>query len=150
RNLRVGEPIVVRLLSSEFGRNVTVTTPDREVLEYQPEEDAEGYVLKFDRTRVAGMYTVDFDSERKKTDYCVMPDTREGDLRRITREDLETVLGPDAFALIDDPGELRAAAAEAESGTSLWKTLVYAVLTLMLVEVLLAKVFGCRRGRVRT
>jgi len=149
RNLKVGEPIVVRLLSSEFGTNVSVTNPNKEILEHQPEEDTEGYVLKFDKTLVSGMYTVDYDSEKPKAEYCVMLDTRESDLRRMTQGELEEALGPEAFVFVDDPGDLRAAAAEAESGTSIWKTLVYSVLTLMLLEALLAKVFGSRRGKLR-
>jgi len=148
RNLTVGEPIRMVLFPGEFGPAVSVINPRRERVEHQPAPEGDAFRFDFPDTRYAGVYTVDLDAEAK-TEYCVRLDTRESDLERISRTELDGLVPGNPFVFVSGPEELKAAVARADVGASVWKSLVYAVLALVLLELLLAKIFGSRRGVVR-
>jgi len=149
RNLLVGEPIRTMLFPGEFGTTVTVTTPRGDKLEHQPAPEGGAFRFEYPDTSAVGVYSVDFGGTRGKVDYCVALDTRESDLARLAMSDIDRMLPDNKIRFVSDPEELRVASGRLESGAQLWKTLIYAALVLMIAELLLARVFGSRRGIVR-
>jgi len=149
RNLTVGEPIRTVLFPGEFGTSVTVLKPGKERVERSPAPEGEAFRFDFPDTRYAGVYTVDFGGSKGKMDYCVTLDTRESDLERISKAELDAAVPDNPFVYVKSPEELRTATSRGETGTSIWKALVYATLGLLLLEALLAKVFGAHRGIVK-
>jgi hypothetical protein len=128
---------------------VTVLKPGKERVDHQPAPEGDAFRFDFPDTRYAGVYTVDFGGSRGKTDYCVTLDTHESDLERISKAELDAAVPDNPFVFVKSAEELKTAIGRGETGAALWKALVYAALALLLLEALLAKVFGAYRGIVK-
>ena len=149
RNLAVGEPVDTVLFPGEFGASVSVVTPRKERVERKPVPRGDAFRFEFPDTRHAGVYTVAFGGSKGTVDYCVALDVRESDLDRVTPEELDTLLPGHPMVFVGAPERLGAALRGVRAGAAAWKSLLYAVLALLLLEALLARFFGSHRGIVR-
>lgn len=143
RNLTVDESLVEVLGARAASLPVEVLCPDGRrvvpVLGSQPTSD--GVQVRFDRTDRVGGYRLMVGSQ--SIDFVVNPDPTEGDLRRISAQELREALGT-AFEYERDVASL---VAEVSSGAKreIAQVLFWIVLGLVVLETALAMWFGHHR-----
>jgi Aerotolerance regulator N-terminal/von Willebrand factor type A domain len=174
KNLTVGDRLVKTLDLADGaagGRPLDLadarfrlTEPDGDTTTLRPValDPGRGPVIRFDRTRRAGLYqlsalrsplsvkagtTLTESGERRAESsendvFAVNLPAGEGDLRPLSRGQLARLLPDVHFGWVDPNQPLAAALRQARLGVELWRPLVIAVMLLMLLESFLAQRFG--------
>jgi hypothetical protein len=149
-NLAPFAPFVREL--PERVESVTVTTPDGGKVKIQPiRTEGKPPRLEFRETEETGLYraalsirgasAIDAKMERTSELFCVNPDAREGDVRRIAARELsDRYPGVDLHYAKSYTGQVDGQTTTAEG--EIWKGLLAAVLILLFVELFLARRFG--------
>jgi len=170
-NLQVGEPINMPLNQSQSSANYALKLPKGGSVSLTPmqarfegkssESGAETkpgnnqvdeiadkqYRLLYENTGDTGLYSLTSREENKY--FAVNPNSREGDLRRITAEELKQIM-PDAqisFGAGDngiDMARENTSASNKNNTSRLWQYLLYILLVFVVLEMLLAWRFGRR------
>ncbi|MEE8143106.1 MAG: hypothetical protein V3T77_08400, partial [Planctomycetota bacterium] len=151
RNLQINEPFTRVLLAEEFARRVLLLPPDGGAVPLALEErpDHRSFLLKVPGQSRPGAYEVRFggkstDEESRSEWFAVNVDPREGQLERISGEELrefypEIILKEQTEK---DGGD------SSHRGGEVWRNIFWVVLVLLGMESLLALHFG-RGQRVR-
>ncbi|MEK7310284.1 MAG: BatA domain-containing protein, partial [Planctomycetota bacterium] len=130
RNLIVGEPIEMTVESKSV--NYTLRLPKKESISLAPSAlISTSYAIRYD-TKEAGLYTLSGGSQERF--FAVNPDPVEGDLRRITPEELKNLIPAlEVISLEDALIGITSAGFMADKGPNnstspIWKYLLYILL----------------------
>lgn len=149
RNLAIGEPFRRVVPSEEYAPRVLLVRPDGDgvpvVLEER--EDRRSFDLAIDGQLRPGAYELRFggpsEEDSRSEWFVVNADPGEGDLTRLAPEELGEYYP--ALELAEERPELTGGD-EYGSG-ELWMPIFWIVLTLLIAESVLARLFGTRRAR---
>jgi hypothetical protein len=168
KNLTVGDRLIKTLDVADRAAitdaRFRLTEPDGDTTTLRPValDPGRGPVIRFDRTRRAGLYQLSAlrsplsvkagptltesrepRAESSLTDvFAVNLPAGEGDLRPLSHGQLARLLPDVRFAWVDPNQPLAAALRQARLGVELWRPLVIAIMLLMLLESFLAQRFG--------
>ncbi|MBN2578483.1 MAG: VWA domain-containing protein [Pirellulales bacterium] len=145
-NLRVGQPLVVRLPEATVGLDAELQTPDGRLIALTPETSSSAAAWRFTETWQSGIYELRFsDPARGRRLYAVNVNPAEGNLAAVSPDRLRNDVWPGVACTIqttwqdlDRPGATPSWAAP----TGLQVELLYGVLCLLFFETLLAWRFG--------
>lgn len=143
RNGLVGEPLVKPLSLSEAGRKVVVTNPAGEQATLKPTVDDRGATVTVEQPQQAGFYRLAVDQGSQDL-FAVNRDTAESDLRSLDQPALKRLLPVVEWTWIGLNEDLLSSLNQARQGVELWRYLLLAALGCMLLETMLAQVFGRR------
>lgn len=152
RHFAVGEVFEELLSQKEYSPEVRITRPDGQPTIQSPQalkDNTKQFRLRFDNTQLPGIYTVDFGptAQKKPIYFAVNIDSREGDLTTFDTKNLDKALtgvkiediGADSMDkwLAENSGE--------GSIDEYWRYFLYAAIALLVLESVLAMLFGRRR-----
>lgn len=143
RNGQVGEPLVKPLPLSEVNRKVTITSPGGARTAVRPLIHERGAIVTLENPQQAGFYRVAVDQSSPDI-FAVNRDTAESDLRSLGEAALKKLLPVRNWTWIGLNEDLLSALTRSRQGIELWRHLLFAALALMVVETMLAQVFGRR------
>ncbi|MGV3720822.1 MAG: BatA domain-containing protein [Actinomycetota bacterium] len=143
RNGKVGEPLVKPLPLGEAGRRVVVTTPGGAQTTVKPVVDERGATVTVDQPQRAGFYRLAVDQGTQDL-FAVNRDTAESDLRSLDQAALKRLLPVAEWTWISLNEDLLAALSQARQGVELWRYLLLAALACLVLETMLAQLFGRR------
>jgi len=143
-NVTAGQPLRYRLDKKGIPLQAGVKAPGREDPQVVPvdKSDPKSPQLRFDKTARAGFYRMEWKDPvlgSMSRLFAASPDVRESNLAAIQTGDLKNLVGK-LNPQIVRPGEKRADAGGA--GTELWRTAIWALLGLVVVESCLAAWVG--------
>lgn len=147
RNVALEEPLFLALPLGEANKPVQVTGPDGRTNTQNSTLDVRGVTFTYGATQAAGIYKVAVQGSGAKDAFAVNLPTDEGDL---TATDAGQALSQTGFpasklSVAASDTQLQKAVSQSRYGSEVWRPLIYAVLVLLFIEIVLAKVFG-RRG----
>lgn len=150
RQLGIGESFDEYLTQEQYSKEVRIMRPDGQPTIQSPQEikGEERFRLSYNNTQKPGIYTVEFtDSPSKRSLYfAVNIDAREGNLEKLSVEEMREALPGLKIRLMDNE-EFNEATESAQAGgaNEFWKMALTAVLALLVLESVLAMMFGRRR-----
>lgn len=147
RNILVGQPLGESVRTLATGVDVTIRTPagETDTVRLKPSGDASQW--RYDATTQSGIYSASLGSPLNRTEtFAVNVDTAESDLTRMTPEELNADIWPGVRyhyqRELENPS---GGATDAIGGRSnLHHLVLWTVLCLMLLETMLAWMFGRR------
>jgi hypothetical protein len=143
RNQQVGERLFKSLELADGQRVATIRDPEGGATAVRPAVDRRGASVTYDKTRVAGIYSLALAGDRAPRDYfAVNLPSGESDLRPIPRRTLDRALGDARVSWVNLQEKLESAIAQARRGVELWRPIVLVIIALMLLETWLAQRFG--------
>jgi len=142
RNGAIGGPLVKPLPLSEAGRRVTISNPEGGRTTLKPLVDDRGATVTLESPRTAGFYRLAVQGGTQDV-FAVNRDTAESDLRSLGRDALKKLL-PAQWTWIGLNENLLSALSRTRQGIELWRYLLFAALGLMVLETMLAQLFGRR------
>jgi len=154
RNVTVGETLALRLKHDEYQKNFTLSLPERRggrtaISPPPPDPKAadQGFYLTYNETDCAGFYSIyrpaaTGGGEELFAHFAVNVDPREGDLARVTEDELRERFPGFEFSCTVDLSQAGGRAAIKPPPSSAWKWLAWMVFVLLFVETTLAAVFG--------
>lgn len=147
RNLRQDEPLFLSLPLTDANRSVRIADPDHKVASQNSVLDSRGVTFTYSATSRAGVYTVAVPGSNTSDAFAVGLNTAESNL---TAGDPATAISasgvPSAkFTVAKSPTQLRTTVNRARYGVEIWRSFIWAIIPLLLMESLLAQLFG-RRG----
>jgi hypothetical protein len=143
RNGRVGEPLVKPLPLGEASRRVTVTEPSGAQASLKPSVEERGAVVTVEHPQAAGFYRLAVEQGSRDV-FAVNRDTAESDLKSLDQAALKRLLPVRAWTWIGLNEDLLSALSRSRQGIELWRHLLLAALGLMVLETMLAQLFGRR------
>jgi hypothetical protein len=143
RNGKVGQPLVKPLPLSEAGKRVTVQEPGGASTTLKPLVDQRGALVTLENPRSAGFYELAVAGGTKDT-FAVNRDTAESDLRGMDQDSLKRLLPVREWTWIKLDEDLVSALNQSRQGIELWRHLLLTALVLMVLETMLAQLFGRR------
>ena len=149
RNLAVGKPLVAFLTPAEINKEATLTIPGGESLKLKGVKRGERGVIEYLKTQRPGLYTLQ-PPGGGPIHYVVNANRRESDLAKLSDSEIATLANQHGVALVRSGAEFKALEQTRRYGTELWKTLLWALLALIFLELILQQIFaGVRRHRRR-
>ena len=152
RQLGIGDTYEDTLRQDEYSREVRILRPDGQPTIQAPREikgEEARFRLSFDNTEMPGVYTVELSDlpSKPRTYFAVNVDASEGDPMRLAADDLKEALpGLKVKQLtVDALREVVSGSGRGAGANEYWRSVIYAVLALMLLESTLAMLFGRRR-----
>jgi hypothetical protein len=162
-NLAVGDVFHKRYDDTQFASQVILHSPASEADDFKKTRtltkimekpaDGAGFEITHEETTVPGLYRLDLQRPNvpepdSVEHFAVNVATEEGDLHPMAAEDFEAHVEGLKFQVLDAPGTLREASRQQEvlRGREYWHWLLSAVLALLVLETVLAWLFG-RRAR---
>lgn len=143
RGGRVGEPQVRALPLAEATRTVTITGPGGGRRTLKPEVDARGASVTLPAPEQAGFYRLSIPGGTQDV-LAVNLDPAESDLRILDQAALRRLLPLPALVWVGINEDLVSALARSRTGVELWRPLLIAAVLLLLLETMLAQLFGRR------
>lgn len=143
RNGMVGDPLVKPIPLAEAGRKVTIADPAGAKTSVKPLVDERGATVTLERPAKAGFYRLDVQNGTQDV-FAVNRNVAESDLRSLSREALKKVLTGFEWGWVGLNEDLVGALTRARQGVELWRHLLFTALILMVLETMLAQVFGRR------
>jgi hypothetical protein len=149
RNLAVGKPLLAFLARAEIDKDATLTTPGGESFKLKGVKRGERGVIEYLKTQRPGLYTLQPPSGGP-IHYVVNANRRESDLAKLSDSEIAALAKQHDVALVRSGAEFKALEQTRRYGTELWKTLLWALLALIFLELILQQIFaGVRRHRRR-
>lgn len=148
-NIWVGEEFNKTIPLEAWAADVLITRPDgRTVAEkLAQKEGKEKFFLKYSDTDISGVYRLSFNKGERIEYFVCNPDTTESNLTRIVEEDFKRALPTADVKIVSyQKSQKKATKKEEEPMTELWHLLIALVLILLAFEMLIAMLFGRRRG----
>lgn len=147
RNIALEEPLFLALPLADANKPVRVTTPEGRVNTQNSELDARGVTFSYGATQQAGVYKVAVQGGTTRDAFAVNLPTGESDLSATdpTQAISQTGFPSNRLSLVSSETQLQKAISQSRYGSEVWRPLIYAVLFLLFLEIMLAKIFG-RRG----
>lgn len=151
RNLLVGHPLKLMLKAAEYAQHFTLATPRAGMTSLSPIPlKGEGFSLYYSDTVQHGLYILkrsDEESLKRGTPevfcyFAVNLNPAEGDLRRISEDELRQLYPNFNCEWVSHLLEKRAEVVTKPPASNIWKYLIYAVLGLLILETILAQRFG--------
>jgi hypothetical protein len=143
RNGRVGEPLTKPLPLSEASRRISIAGPDGDRVTLKPMVDERGATVTLESPGRAGFYRLAVDGGTQDV-FAVNRDTSESDLRSLNQAGLKKLLPVREWTWIGLNEDLLSALTRTRQGVELWRHLLLAALALMVLETMLAQLFGRR------
>lgn len=143
RNGAVGQPLVKPLPLAEASKRVTITDPAGAATVLRPLVDERGATVTLDRASRAGFYRLKVEDGTEDV-FAVNRDVAESDLRSLDEPALKKALPVANWSWIGLNDDLATALRESRQGIELWRHLLFAALALLVLETMLAQVFGRR------
>lgn len=149
RNVKVGQPLDQALPPSGADAAVTVALPGGRSDEVRLKPDGDVSRLVFEETELSGPYQVRIGSPLNlDRTFAVNPPAAESDPAKLDRTGLQAALPGWSFAYFDNPQGVITHPDTIGRRGELHRYLLYGVLALLLVEALLAYLFGHHAARV--
>lgn len=147
RNLKQDEPLFLALPLTDANRTVRVTDPDGKQANLTSVLDARGVTFSYDSTSKAGIYQVSVAGSATKDAFAVALNTAESNLAPSDPAQSSSLAGiaTGRMTIAKSPDHLIETVNRSRYGVEIWRTFVWALFPLMLIESLLAQLFG-RRG----
>lgn len=150
KNISVGEPLKLIIKPSEFSPTFSLIMPERGIKSLSPEPlpGEQGFALTCPEndTGRAGFYTLDkLDADEQSklfTYFAVNLNPTEGDLKKISEEELKQLYPSFKFELFSQFNEQSAQSIAKPPASNIWKYLIWTVLVLLAMETVLAQRFG--------
>jgi len=143
RNGQVGQPLVKPLPLSEASRRVTVTDPAGDKSTLKPVVDERGALVTLEKPKSAGFYRMAVDGGTSDV-FAVNRNTGESDLKSLDQSALKRLLPVREWTWINLDEDLVTALNQSRTGVELWRHLLLAALGLMVLETMMAQLFGRR------
>jgi hypothetical protein len=143
RNGKIGEPLVKPLPLSQAGALVSVSDPAGGKKTLKPAVDERGAVVTLENPQRAGFYRLAAASGTEDV-FAVNRDTAESDLRALDRKALKRLLPIRDWTWIGLNEDLLSALTRTRQGVELWRQFLFLALALMVLETMLAQLFGRR------
>ncbi|MHC5039499.1 MAG: BatA domain-containing protein [Planctomycetota bacterium] len=148
----VGSPLVREIDASQYALKATLRTPnfpdeEEKVLLAALQTDQKNPVIRYPGTQLAGFYTLGL--QGRKGDkvaevHAFNLDPEEGNLARVSDRELERLFGDIPVQVVKGkPGGLQK---EQEEGREIWRSLIWILIVLLMVEGALALKFGHHQG----
>jgi hypothetical protein len=144
RNGTVGQPLVKPLPLSEAGKTVTVSTPTGDRTTIKPLVDERGATVTLDNPQAAGFYHLAVAGGGSQDVFAVNRDVAESDLRSLDEASLRRLLPTRSWLWVGLNEDLLSALTRSRQGVELWRYLLTAALLVMVLETMLAQLFGRR------
>jgi hypothetical protein len=153
RNVTVGDPIEYTLRVTEFAKRFTIVNPRQTRTEIAPVRAGEhAFHVSYSQTFEAGLYGLERDPQEGETQptlltwYSVNVDPEEGFVERMTESELRTMFPQFRFTYVEHGSQGGDTQIEVKAPASnIWKYLIGAVLALLILETVMAQVFGAKR-----
>lgn len=151
KNVLVGEPIEYFLRIEEYAKLFHLVTPHQGITSLAPAKVGErGFFLSYRNTEDSGAYVMERPSEENgKTElltyFTVNVDPQEGDVARVSEEELRQRFPGFKFAIQSDQGRPGETVDIRPQAGRLWRFLAYAACAAAVAEMLLAAYFGRRK-----
>jgi hypothetical protein len=148
RNVNVNEPLELLLKPEDYSPSFTLTTPKQGITSLSPLRTGEqDFTLIYKNTENNGLYTLtqteEDSSPRIISYFSVNVNPEEGDLRRITGQEIRTLYPNFKFEIAGEQNTNKTEPANVRPPSSnIWKYLIYSVLILLVSETILAQIFG--------
>lgn len=146
RNLAVGKPLLAFLPLADVSKEATLTTPGGEAVKLKAVKRGERGVLEFLKTQRPGLYTLE-PPTGGAVHYVVNADRRESDLTKLSDKEIADLARQHGVALVRSGAEFKALEQTRRYGTEWWKTILWALLALIFLELILQQIFAGVRGR---
>lgn len=143
RNGMVGEPLVKPLPLAEAARKVTISDPGGAKNSVKPLVDERGATITLEKPEKAGFYRLDVQNGTQDV-FAVNRNVAESDLRSLNQDGLKKILSGFQWSWIALNEDLLSALTRARTGVELWRHLLLGAIFLMVVETMLAQMFGRR------
>lgn len=143
RNGTVGQPVTRPLQISDAGQAVTITDPAGGKTTLRTIVDERGALVTLEQPRKAGFYQVAV-AGRSADTFAVNRDTAESNLQAADENALKRMLPLAQWTWIGLNEDLIGALSRSRMGVELWRPLLTAALLLMVLETMLAQMFGRR------
>ena len=178
KNLLVGQTLRLLLKTSDYAPNFSLATPQQGLTTISPfpfqdktaDSEPGRFMLAYNRTERHGIYTLNRLTESQTEEgahapleappeqialfsyWAVNLDPAEGNLQRITEEELKQLYPGFQFRKTEELSQTPETSITKPPPSSIWKFLVYTVLILLVLESILAQRFGTfsaspRRGK---
>jgi hypothetical protein len=148
-NLGVGERFSSPVPAEGTLVSFSVSLPGGSVEEVQPEPSGDRIEIRYDGTTRAGFYTVKRSGGVEAEHvFAVNCDPAESNLEPIGEMELRDLLGGWPVRLVTGRQDVAEAVKASRSGVEFWRELVTAVAVLLVVESVLAWLFGARRAQL--
>jgi len=148
-NIKVGEEFTKTVPLEAWAGDILVTRPDgRTVAEKLAEQkEKERFVLTYSDTDISGIYRLSFNKGERFEYFACNPDTSESNLTRIVEADFKRAFPTAKVNIIQYQKRQKGVGRrEGRPMTELWHLLITAVLLLLAFEMVVAMLFGRRRG----
>jgi hypothetical protein len=143
RNVRVGQPLDQALPASGTASAVTVVLPDGQAVPAKLQASGGVSQLHFEKTELSGAYQVKVGPPLAlESTFAANPDPAESDPAKLDRAGLADALPGWSFAYLTNWRELTDNAKSVSRRGELHRSLLYGVLVLLMVESVLAWLFG--------
>jgi Mg-chelatase subunit ChlD len=143
RNVSVGQPLLQLLPAAASGTEVAIQKPGNAQASLRLTPQADSSLLRFDETDHVGLYSAELGPPlSRKLAFAVNPDPVESDLSHLDQASLKATLPGWNFHYDSDWKPYQQSAASVAQRGEQHRPLLWAVLVLLLVESLLAFVFG--------
>ncbi len=143
RNGQVGEPLTRSLPLTEATRPVSITGPDGATTTLRPVVNERGCLVTLERPERAGFYRLEVPGGTTDR-LAVNRNVAESNLRSLDQKGLRSRLPGREWIWVAPAEDLLAAITRARQGVELWRHALLAALALMVLESMLAQVFGRR------
>lgn len=151
RQLAIGDSFEEYLTDEQYVKEVNIKRPDgqRTIQSPQRIEGEERHRLTYENTEMPGIYTVDFvgSPDNRQLYFSVNVDTAESDLSKLGKDELNAALPALKITSLESK-LLRERVSDGSRGTEgneHWREALYCVLGILVLESVLAMVFGRRR-----
>jgi len=143
RNGLVGETLVKPIPLGEASRKTVVSQPNGNRTQVRPLVDERGAVVTLENPRSAGFYRLAVDGGTQDL-FAVNRDATESDLRVLGEAALRRLLPFEGWGWVGPNEDLLGAVNRSRQGVELWRHFLFAALGLMILETMLAQLFGRR------
>lgn len=143
RNGTVGQPVTRPLPIADAGQPIMITDPAGAKTTLRSTVDERGALVTLEEPRRAGFYQVAVAS-RSQDAFAVNRDTAESNLAAADENTLKRLIPVSQWTWIGFNEDLFAALSRSRMGIELWRHLLLAALGLMVLETMLAQLFGRR------